>query len=65
MAISRGRSKVSVGSRDVVQPRSIFAAVNGGLVIGRVQIDSMGHDTSWVRLVKLENVLDPRPALSP
>jgi outer membrane protein OmpA-like peptidoglycan-associated protein len=60
VAISRGRSKVNLGSRDGVQPGSIFSAINGGLVIGLVQVDSLAHDTSWVRLIKLENVLDPR-----
>ncbi len=60
VAISRGRSKVNLGSRDGVQAGSIFSAVNGGLVIGLVQVDSISHDTSWVRLIKLENVLDPR-----
>ncbi len=60
VAISRGRSKVNLGSRDGVQPGSIFSAINGGLVIGLVQVDSMAQDTSWVRLIKLENVLDPR-----
>jgi outer membrane protein OmpA-like peptidoglycan-associated protein len=60
VAISRGRSKVNLGSRDGVQTGSIFAAVNGGLVIGLVQVDSTTHDTAWVRLIKLENVLDPR-----
>ncbi|MCC7262408.1 MAG: OmpA family protein [Candidatus Latescibacteria bacterium] len=60
VAISRGRSKANLGSRDGVQAGSIFSAVNGGLVIGLVQVDSIGHDTSWVRLIKLENVLDPR-----
>ena len=60
VAISRGRSKVNLGSRDGVQPGSIFSAVNGGLVIGLVQVDSVAEDTSWVRLIKLENVLDPR-----
>lgn len=60
VAISRGRSKVNLGSRDGVQPGSIFSAINGGLVIGLVQVDSMGQDTSWVRLIKLENVLDAR-----
>lgn len=60
VAISRGRSKVNLGSRDGVQPGSIFSAVNGGLVIGLVQVDSATHDTAWVRLIKLENILDPR-----
>ncbi|MBI2503669.1 MAG: OmpA family protein [Candidatus Latescibacteria bacterium] len=60
VAISRGRSKVNLGSRDGVQQGSIFSAVDGGLVIGLVQVDSMAQDTSWVRLIKLENVLDPR-----
>ncbi len=59
VAISRGRSRVNFGSRQGVQPGSIFAVFNGGLRLGLVQVDSVGRDTSWVRLIKLENVLDP------
>lgn len=60
VAISHGRSRVNFGSRQGVQPGSIFEVFNGGLMIGLVQVDSVARDTSWVRLIKLENVLDPR-----
>jgi outer membrane protein OmpA-like peptidoglycan-associated protein len=61
-ATSRTRYRVNFGSREGVQPGSIFAVYQEHVRLGLVRVEEVWRDTSHVRIVLLERKLDPSVA---
>ena len=61
-AVSRARYRVNFGTREGVQPGSIFEVYQEHMRIGLVRVEKVWRDTSHVRLILLERKLDPTSA---
>ncbi|MBN94716.1 MAG: hypothetical protein CL928_11705 [Deltaproteobacteria bacterium] len=61
-AVSRGRYRVNFGTREGVQPGSIFEVYQEHLRLGLVRVERVWRDTSHVRLIRLEQKVNSAPA---
>lgn len=58
-AVSQGRFIINFGSREGVQPGSIFRVMSRGRLMGLVRIHRAWRDSAEARLVKLVHKIDP------
>ena len=59
VAISRGRYTVNFGSREGVKPGSVFRVYRlADEYVGLVRVERVWRDSSWVRLLNLEQKID-------
>lgn len=62
VAASQGSAVANFGSREAVQPGSVFRVYDQGLSVGLVRVERVWSDSSRVRLITLDRKLDPEAA---